>query len=63
MKYTLYKDDKFIMQRKRFYPIKMYLIKSLGIKNIYISYTDLMDMAKKNNYKMEVERWNLKRWK
>ena len=59
MKYTLYKNDKFIMQRKHFYPIKMYLIKSLGIKNIYISYTDLMDMAKKNNYKMEVERWNL----
>ena len=47
MKYTLYKDDKFIMQRKHFYPIKMYLIKDLGIKNIYISYTDLMDMAKK----------------
>ena len=60
MKYTLYKDDKFIMQRKHFYPIKMYLIKTLGIKNIYISYTDLMDMAKKNNYKMEVERWSLK---
>ena len=60
MKYTLYKDNKFIMQRKHFYPIKMYLIKSLGIKNIYISYTNLMDMAKKNNYKMEVERWNLK---
>ena len=60
MKYTLYKNDKFIMQRKHFYPIKMYLIKSLGIKNIYISYTNLMDMAKKNNYKMEVERWNLK---
>ena len=59
MKYTLYKNDKFIMQRKHFYPIKMYLIKSLGIKNIYISYTDLMDMVKKNNYKMEVERWNL----
>ena len=56
MKYTLYKDDKFIMQRKHFYPIKMYLIKALGIKNIYISYTDLMDMAKKNNYKMEVEK-------
>lgn len=59
MKYTLYKDDKFIMQRKHFYPIKMYLIKTLGIKNIYISYTDLMDMAKKNNYTMEVERWIL----
>ena len=61
MKYTLYKDDKFIMQRKHFYPIKMYLIKTLGIKNIYISYTDLMEIAKKNNYKTEVERWNLKR--
>lgn len=43
------------MQNKHFYPIKMYLIKTLGIKNIYISYTDLMDMAKKN-YKMEVEK-------
>ena len=60
MKYTLHKDNKFIIQRKHFYPIKMYLIKTLGIKNIYISYTDLMDIAKKNNYKMEVERWNLK---
>ena len=60
MKYTLYKNDKFIMQRKHFYPIKIYLIKTLGIKNIYISYTDLMDMAKKNNYKTEVEKWNLK---
>ena len=56
MKYTLYKNNKFIMQRKHFYPIKMYLIKTLGIKNIYILYTDLMDMAKKNNYKMEVEK-------
>ena len=59
MKYTLYKNDKFIMQRKHFYPIKIYLINALGIKNIYISYTDLMDMAKKNNYKTEVERWIL----
>ena len=59
MKYTLYKDNKLIMQRKHFYPIKMYLIKTLGIKNIYISYTNLMDMAKKNNYKMEVEKWIL----
>ena len=63
MKYILYKNDKFIMQRKHFYPIKTFLIKALGIKNIYISYTDLMDMAKKNNYKMEVERWSLKRYK
>lgn len=56
MKYTLYKDNKLITQRRHFYPIKVYLIKALGIKNIYISYTDLMDMAKKNNYKTEVEK-------
>ena len=56
MKYTLYKDNKLIMQRKHFYPIKMYLIKTLGIKNIYIPHKDLMEMAKKNNYKIEVER-------
>ena len=60
MKYTLYENEKTIIQRKHFYPIKTFLIKAWGIKNIYISYTDLMDMAKKNNYKMEVERWNLK---
>lgn len=54
MKYTLYKNDKFIMQRKHFYPLKMYLIKTFGIKKIYISYTDLMDIAKKN-YRIEVE--------
>ena len=54
MKYTLYKNDKFIMQRKHFYPLKMYLRKTFGIKNIYISYTDLMDTAKKN-YRIEVE--------
>ena len=52
MKYTLYKDDKFIMKRKHFYPIKMYLIKTLGIKNIYIPHKDLMEIANKNNYKM-----------
>ena len=63
MKYTLYKNNKFIMQRKHFYPIKMYLIKTLGIKNIYIPHKDLMEMAKKNNYKTELERWNLKRYK
>ena len=63
MKYTLYKNDKFIMQRKHFYGIKMYLIKALGIKNIYIPRKNLMEIAKKNNYKMEVERWSLKRYK
>ena len=29
MKYTLYKDDKFIMQRKRFHPLRVYLLKAL----------------------------------
>ena len=56
MKYTLYKDGKFIMQRNRFCPLRTYLIKSLGIKNIYIPHKDLIDIAKKNNYKMEVKR-------
>ena len=56
MKYTLYKNDKFIMQRKHFYPIKTFLIKDSGIKNIYIPHKDLMEMAKKNNYKTEVEK-------
>lgn len=53
MKYTLYKDDKFIMQRKHFYPIKTFLIKALRIKNIYIPHKNLMEIAKKNNYKTE----------
>ena len=44
------------MQKKHFYPIKMYLIKTLEIKNIYIPHKNLMEIAKKNNYKMEVEK-------
>ena len=56
MKYTLYKDDKFIMKSKNFYHIKMYIIKYLVIKNIYIPNKKLMEIAKKNNYKTEVER-------
>lgn len=63
MKYTLYENEKTIIQRKHFYPIKTFLIKALGIKNIYIPHKNLMEIAKKNNYKTEVERWSLKRCK
>ena len=56
MKYTLYENEKTIIQRKHFYPIKTFLIKALGIKNIYIPHKNLMEIAKKNNYKTEVER-------
>ena len=57
MKYTLYKDDKFIMQRKRFHPLRAYLLKSLGMKSIFeISTKEVIKEAKKNNYRIEVER-------
>lgn len=57
MKYTLYKNDKFIMQKKHFYPIKTYLIKVLKMKSIYdIEPKEIFEEAKKNNYKMEVEK-------
>ena len=61
MKYTLYKDDKFIMQRKHCYPLQMYLKKALKMKSIYdIEPKKIFEEAKKNNYRIEVERWNLK---
>ena len=65
MKYTLYKYDKFIMQRKHFYPIKMYLIKSLGIKNIYIPYKNLMEIAKKIiiKWRQKDEIWSIRNGK
>ena len=57
MKYTLYKDDKFIMQRKHFYPLRVFLLKALGMKSVFeISTKEVIKKAKKNNYKMEVER-------
>ena len=57
MKYTLYKDDKPIMQRKHCYPLQMYLKKALKMKSIYdIEPKEIFGEAKKNNYKMEVER-------
>ena len=57
MKYTLYKDDKFIMQRKRFHPLRAYLLKSLGMKSIFeISTKEVIKEVPKNNYRIEVER-------
>ena len=57
MKYTLYKDDKFIMQRKRFHPLRVYLLKALGMKSVFeISTKEVIREAKKNNYRIEVEK-------
>ena len=57
MKYTLYKNEKTIMQRKRCYPLQMYLKKVLKMKSIYdIEPKEIFEEAKKNNYRIEVER-------
>ena len=57
MKYTLYKNDKFIMQRKRFHPLRVYLLKALEMKSVFeISTKEVIKEAKKNNYRIEVER-------
>lgn len=57
MKYTLYKNDKFIIQRKHFYPLRMYLLKALEMKSVFeISTKEVIKKAKKNNYRIEVER-------
>lgn len=61
MKYTLYENEKTIMQRKCCYPLQMYLKKALKMKSIYdIEPKEIFEEAKKNNYRIEVERWNLK---
>lgn len=52
MKYTLYKDDKFI-----FHPLRVYLLKALGMKSVFeISTKEVIKEAKKNNYRIEVEK-------
>ena len=57
MKYTLYKDDKFIMQRKRFHLLRAYLLKALGMKSVFeISTKEVIREAQKNNYRIEVEK-------
>ena len=57
MKYALYKNDKLIMERKYFYPIKSYLKNLLGMKNLMtLSFKDWLKTAKKNGYKLEVKK-------
>ena len=57
MKYTLYENEKTIMQRKRCYPVQMYLKKTLKMKSIYdIEPKEIFEEAKKNNYRIEVEK-------
>lgn len=61
MKFTLYKDNKFMIRRKHFYPLRVFLLKALGMKSVFeISTKEVIKKAKKNNYRIEVERWNLK---
>ena len=56
MNFALYKDNKFIMQRK-FYPLRVFLLKALGMKSVFeISTKEVIKKAKKNNYRIEVER-------
>lgn len=64
MNFTLYKDNKFVMQRKHFYPLRVHLLKVLGMKSIFeISTKEVIKKAKKNNYRMEMsgnEIWSIK---
>ena len=64
MKFTLYKDNKFAMQRKHFYPLRVFLLKALGMKSVFeISTKEVIKKAKKNNYRMEMsgnEIWSIK---
>ena len=56
MKFTLYKDNKFVMQRKHFYSLRVYLLKALEMKSVFeISTKEVIKEAKKNNYRIEVE--------
>ena len=64
MNFTLYKDNKFVMQRKHFYPLRVLLLKALGKKSVFeISTKEVIKKAKKNNYRMEMsgnEIWSIK---
>ena len=51
MNFTLYKDNKFVMQRKHFYPLRVHLLKALEMKSVFEISTK---EAKKNNYRMEM---------
>ena len=35
MNFTLYKDNKFIIRRKHFYPLRVHLLKALEMKSIF----------------------------
>ena len=57
MNFTLYKDNKFIIRRKHFYPLRVHLLKALGMKSVFeITTKEVIKEAKKNNYRIEVER-------
>ncbi len=57
MKYKLYKNNEFIMERQHFYPIKSYLKNLLGMKNLMVlCFKEWQEMAEKNGYRLEVEK-------
>jgi hypothetical protein len=57
MNFTLYKDNKFVMQRKHFYPLRVHLLKALKMKSVFeISTKEVIKEAMKNNYRIEVEK-------
>ena len=56
MKFTLYKDNKFVMQRKHFYPLRVYLLKALEMKSVFeISTKEVIKKAKK--FKNRIKRF------
>ena len=57
MKYKLYKNNEFIMERKYFYPVKSYLKNLLGMKNLMVlSFKEWLETAEKNGYRLEVKK-------
>ena len=57
MKYKLYKNNEFIMERQHFYPIKSYLKNLLGMKNLMVlSFKEWLETAEKNGYRLEVKK-------
>jgi len=57
MKFTVVLHNKFVMQRKHFYPLRVYLLNALEMKSVFeISTKEVIKKAKKNNYRIEVER-------
>ena len=55
MKYKLYKNNEFIMERQHFYPIKSYLKNLLAMKNLmFLCFKEWQEIAEKNDYRLEV---------